>query len=115
MDERLERALEFANYRITLSNQKRTIRQRMAVLSTVHYKGGVFVADPQTIAFVKTLIDSGKENSIVIDTKDNPVDIQDLNDFIETLLGAYAEATNEYKIQLDKIKKSRNIKSLMDW
>ena len=32
MDERLERALEFANYRITLSNQKRNIRTRMQIL-----------------------------------------------------------------------------------
>ena len=29
MDERLEKALEFANYRITLGNQKRNIRSRM--------------------------------------------------------------------------------------
>ena len=36
MDDRLEKALEFANYRITLSNQKRTIRQRMHVLQTVN-------------------------------------------------------------------------------
>jgi len=115
MDERLERALEFANYRITLSNQKRTVRQRMSVLTTIHYKSGVFHANPQTISFVKALIDSGKESSIILDTKENPIEIEDLNDLLDTLLSSYTEAANEYKVQLDKIKKARNIKSLMDW
>ena len=115
MDERLENALEFANYRITLGNQKRTIRQRMTVLTTVQYKTGVFQANPTTIAFVKALVDANKTSAIVLDTKDNPIDIEDLKEFLENLLGAYTEATNEYKVQLDKVKKARNIKSLMDW
>ena len=42
MDERLEKALDFANYRITLGNQKRTLKQRTQVLQTVHYEKGVF-------------------------------------------------------------------------
>jgi|TARA_Y100000114_G_C11514284_1_gene210492 hypothetical protein len=115
MDERLENALEFANYRITLGNQKRTIRQRMTVLTTVQYKAGVFHANPTTISFVKALVDAGKTKAIVLDTKDNPIEIEDLNEFLDTLLSAYTEATNEYKVQLDKVKKARNIKSLMDW
>ena len=115
MDERLENALEFANYRITLGNQKRTIRQRMTVLTTVQYRTGVFHANPITISFVKALIDANKTSAIVLDTKDNPIEIEDLKEFLDTLLSAYTEATNEYKVQLDKVKKARNIKSLMDW
>ena len=64
MDERLEKALEFANYRITLGNQKRTLKQRTLVLQTVHYANGVFHANPTTIAFVKTLIDLDKSDAI---------------------------------------------------
>ena len=115
MDERLEKALEFANYRITLGNQKRTLKQRTQVLQTVHYSKGVFFADHVTISFVKTLLDSGKENSILVDTKDNPILIEDLKEFLDTLISSYTEAMNEYKVQSDKIKKARNIKSLMDW
>ncbi len=115
MDERLEKALDFANYRITLSNQKSTLKQRALVLQTVHYNNGVFHADPTTISFVKTLIDKGKTFSIILDTKENPIEITDLADFLEALLSAYTESINEYKVQLDKIKKARNIKTLMDW
>ena len=115
MDERLEKALEFANYRITLGNQKRTLKQRTLVLQTVHYAKGVFHANPTTIAFVKTLIDLDKSDAIVVDTKENPIHIENLEEFLETLVSAYTEASNAYKVQAEKIKKARNIKSLMDW
>ena len=115
MDERLEKALEFANYRITLGNQKRTLKQRTQVLQTVHYAKGVFFADSVTISFVKTLHDMGRTQAILIDTKENPIQIDNLNEFLETLVSAYTEASNAYKVQAEKIKKARNIKSLMDW
>ena len=115
MDERLEKALEFSNYRITLGNQKRTIKQRMLVLQTVNYSKGVFNANQVLISFVKSLVDSGKTEAIVLDSKESPIVIEDLQDFLDTLLSAYVESTNEYKAQMDKIVKARNIKSLMDW
>lgn len=115
MDERLERALEFANYRRTLSNQKKNVASRMKVLQTVHQNNGVFLADATTIAFVNALLQSGKKSAILIDTKENPVEIENLQDFLELLTGHYVEATNEYKVQMDKLKKSRNIKKIMDW
>ena len=50
-----------------------------------------------------------------MDTKDNPIPIDNLSEFLETLISAYTEASNAYKVQAEKIKKSRNIKRLMDW
>jgi len=115
MDDRLEKALEFANYRITLNNQKRTLKQRTAVLQTVHYAKGVFRADATTISFVKTLLDMKKSNVVMIDNKENPIEITDIGEFLETLVSAYMESSNAYKISADKMKKARSIKSLMDW
>ena len=115
MDERLERALEFANYRITLSNQKRNIRTRMQILQTVHYKKGSFLADPITIGLVSGLLTAGKTSSVIVDTKENPIEIEYLQEFLETLIEKYTEASNEYKVQIDKVNKARNIKKLMDW
>jgi len=115
MDERLEKALEFANYRITLSTQKRNVRNRMQILQTVHYSNGSFLANPETIGFVKALIDSNKKSAVIVDQKENPIEVKDLQDFLDTLIESYTEASNEYKVQIDKINKSRNIKKLMDW
>ena len=115
MDERLEKALEFANYRITLTNQKRNIRSRMEVLQAVHYNSGSFIANQTMISFVNTLIQLDKKTAIIIDTKDNPIYVEDLKDFQDSLVDAYYNASNEYKVQMDKVKKSRNIKKIMDW
>ena len=57
MDERLEKALDFSNYALTINNQKRNIRNRVAQLQIIHHLGGVFIANHETIAFIKTLID----------------------------------------------------------
>ena len=115
MDERLEKALEFANYRITLSNKKRDIKTRMEFLQSVHYRKGAFLANPQTISFVDTLIRANKKSAIIVDKNDNPIEVEDLTEFLELLISAYTEATNEYKVQMDKVTKSRNIKKIMDW
>ncbi len=115
MDERLEKALEFANYRTTLGNQKRQIRSRMNVIQTVHYEKGTFMADSHTIGFVNALIQHGKKSSVILDIKDTPILIEDLEDFCRELLEAYQAATNEYKTQIEKINRARSVKKLMDW
>tara|TARA_B110000902_G_scaffold83090_2_gene98655 strand:+ start:428 stop:775 length:348 start_codon:yes stop_codon:yes gene_type:complete len=115
MDERLERALEFGNYRTTVSNQKRNVIARMQTLQLVHHSNGSFTANPNTISFVQALISVGKNSSVILDTKENPIEITDLTEFLELLVGAYTEGVNEYKVQMDKLKKSRNIKKIMDW
>lgn len=115
MDERLEKALEFANYRMTLGNQKRNVKTRMQILQTVHYKSGTFNADAPTIAFINALLQNNKKSAIIVDNNDNPIEIEDLSDFQDTLIGAYTESTNEYKTQVDKINRARSVKKLMDW
>ena len=58
----------------------------------------MFFADQQTISFVKALIDCDKKQSVIIDSKENPTIIEDLQDFLDTLLSAYNESMNEYKV-----------------
>lgn len=115
MDERLEKALEFANYRQTLANQRKNVKERMKILQTVHYNSGSFMADKETISFVSTLKNLKKDNIVILDMKEKPVDIEDIDDFLEVLVSAYISATQEYKIQIDKLNKMRSIKKLMDW
>ena len=115
MDERLSKALEFSNYALTINNQKRNIRNRVAQLQIVHYLGGVFLANHETIAFIKTLIDLEHKSSIVIDSKQNPINVKSLKELLDKLLNAYTSATTEFDIENEKLKKARNIKKVMDW
>lgn len=115
MDERLSRALQFSNYRQTLHIQKQNLIQRMRNQRTVLFNNGMFIADPTTIAFVKALIDQGYEEAIVIDSKDIPIKVQDLKDFLDKLMDANFKATNEYFVANEKVKRSRNMKALLEW
>jgi hypothetical protein len=115
MDERLSKALEFSNYALTINNQKRNIRNRVAQLQIVHYLGGVFLADHETIAFIKTLMDLEHKSSIIIDSKQNPISVKSLKELLDKLLNAYTSATTEFDIENEKLKKARNIKKVMDW
>jgi len=115
MDERLQKALDFSNYTATINNQKRNIKNRFEQLQLVHHAGGTFVANQETISFVKTMIDLGHTSGVIIDVRDNPINIKSFQELIEKLTDAYFSATTEYEAEYAKIRKSRNIKSMMDW
>ena len=115
MDERLQKALEFSNYNLTISNQKKNIKNRVNQLRIVHKNGGVFVADPATISFLKTLIELDSNSGVLIDSKDNPIKITDFGELLDDLKSAYFNASNELEVEHEKLKKMRNIKKIMDW
>lgn len=116
MDERLEKALDFANYRATIANQKRNLHNRIATVKVVHFEGAQFTASKENIAFVNAMIDMGYETNVVVeDDKNNPVEIANLKQLLEALTSAYAGAMNEFLIENKKINKARSLKTLMDW
>jgi hypothetical protein len=115
MDERLEKALAFSKYRMTIENRRKALNRRFKAMSMVHANNGLFSADQATIAFVSTLIGLEHDNAILIDTKGNPIEIDDLGSFKEELLNAYFEATNELQSEMKKLAKARDVKKAMDW
>ena len=115
MDDRLERALDFSNFRLTLHNQKQSAKQRAENMLQVQYGNSLFKADQTLINFVKTMKDEEYSPFVVNDVHDNPVQIDDSEIFLEKLISAYASTMNEYIISHEKIKKARNIKRLVEW
>lgn len=115
MDERLQKALEFSNYTATINNQKRNIKNRVAQLQIVHHHGGVFLANQETISFIKCMIDMKNTKGVLIDSKENPINVSNFEELLDKLISAYFSATTEFENEYQKIKKSRNIKTAMDW
>lgn len=115
MDDRLEKALKFGEYAQTINNQKQNIKNRLYQQQLVHHNNGVFLADPTTISFLQTLIIKNAKINVLIDTKENPIEIDDLDVFLDILIKAYKKATTEFNKEFNKIKKSRNIDKIMDW
>jgi len=115
MDERLEKALDFSKYRVSIENRRKAIKRRFDTMQVVHYNNGMFCSDEITISFVDTLIRNGYADAILLDKKSNPVTINDLSEFRQVLLDSYFAATNEYNIEIQKLAKARSVRKAMEW
>jgi len=113
MSEKLTKALEFANYRSTLNNQRAILKARVESLLSYSIDGGTFTIDPGLISFVKTLSDSGLETTVLLDIYKNPIQVK-VEDFLTEILSRYTEATNDYHAEYTKLTKTRSVKKLLD-
>lgn len=78
-----------------LKNQKNLVRQWISERLLLGYNGGLFESKPDLIMFVKMLIDSGISQHPIFDRNNDPVMIEDLNDFYTLLFGRYTETAND--------------------
>lgn len=113
LDERLEAALNVANYRMSLAIQKSNAKLKYSQSLIYSINGGIFEATPELISFVSTLCNRGKDSAVLLDTKNNPISIDNLTDFLDHLIDRYYEATNELLVEYRAIQKARNTKSLI--
>jgi hypothetical protein len=113
MSEKLSKALEFANYRSTLNNQRAILKARVESLLSYSIAGGTFTIDPGLISFVKTLSDSGLETTVLLDIYKNPIQV-DVSEFLDEILSRYTEATNDYYAEYSKLSAARSIQKLLD-
>lgn len=113
MDERLSKALEFANYSVTLANQRRALKEKY-LADVIHYhNGGCFAITKELINFVKLQIDTGNDSGVVlIDDNDIPVEIANMDEFFDTILNKYFTASNEYYTEYQKLRKNRTVEGL---
>lgn len=115
MDDRLEKALDFSQYRQTIEHNRKTLQLRVETLKRVSHAGGTFVATPELIGFVSVMKDSGNETLIIEDANTAPIEVTDLSELLNALTSAYHAAMNQYQVGIKKLNKVRNIKSIMDW
>lgn len=115
MDDLLKKALEFSNYRQTLSVQKKVLKEKVNAQLTYGYGGGIFKIDRSLIAFVQMLIDQGRiQNVPLLDANDTPILISNLEDFKDEILDRYFTALYEYYEKDQEIRKSRSVDKLID-
>lgn len=115
MDERLEKALAFSQFRATIENRRIAIRRRFESMLMVHHDNGMFRADATTISFIDTLIQAGNEDAVLVDEKYNPIEVKSLTELKDKLVNAYFEATNEYMSEVKSLAKARDVKKAMNW
>jgi hypothetical protein len=112
MDTRLEQALEYANYKVTVFQQKENLKLRLDNMLTYAHNGGIFKISDTLISFVDSLLRRDVVEVVLIDQRGNPVKVVDLKAFQETIFSLYFEATNEYQTEFDKLRKARSVKQV---
>lgn len=113
MSAKLTKALEFANYRVTLNNQQSALRAKTQSLLSYSINGGTFTIDRELITFCKLLLDSKKKQAVLLDIYDNPIQIE-VKKFYEEILSRYFEVTNDYFVEYEKLRKARKVHKVVD-
>ena len=113
MDPKLERALEFSQYRETLNNQMQALKSQVEAKLLFSINGGTFKVSPELISFVNLLISKGQTETVLLDVNDTPIKITDVEEFETEILSRYYEVTNDYLTQYEKIRKARSVKKIV--
>ena len=116
MDERLQKALDFSNYMVTLNNQKRVLKEQYFENRIHYFNGGQFSVTNESLSFVGLLCEKGDTTNIpIIDDNDVPVKIPDLNVFFDDIMDVYFQSSNEYHAEYEKIRTKRKVSGLVDY
>lgn len=114
MDNILKKALDFSNYRQTLSIQRKVLKEKVEQELTYGYNGGIFKIDRSLISFVQMLIDQGRKVDIpLLDVNEVPIMINNLEKFRDDILDRYFRSLYTYYEKDQEIKKSRTVETLV--
>lgn len=113
MEDRLQQALAFANYKQTLNNQLHKIKIKAEGQLMFAEAGGKFTINPELICFFDYLIRTGLKEATVLDDNKSPILITDTEEFLKKITARYFEVTNDYLQEAKIIKKSRDVKSIL--
>lgn len=106
-DKKLNDALAFANYRLTLQVQRQNIEARVEAALLLSYNGAMFKASKELINFVGLRTIRG-EQLLIEDNSNNVVTIENGNEFLKLLLDAYDSAMLLKQQEQQRLKSARS-------
>ena len=112
MDEKLSKALQFANFTRTFEDQK-TILKETYFDSLIYYtNGGQFTVNKSLLTFVNLLLEK-QDSAVIVDDNDNPFQIDNLQEFYDNILDLYFQSSNEYYEKVRDLKTKRSVGKLV--
>ena len=115
MDERLEKALDFSNYMLTLNNQKRLLAEKYQESLIHFYNGSQFTITRELITFVSIMVSSDQDEIVITDDNNIPCMVENLEDFYGEIINKYAIASNDYYTAYASLKTNRSVEKLVDY
>jgi hypothetical protein len=115
MDERLKRAVEYADHHRSLGIQRKIFKEKLDADLTIGYNGGIFKINQQLIVFTQFLIDKSRITDVpIVDLNGNPVIIKNIKEFQDLILDKYFSATGYYLSGIEKLKSIKSKDILID-
>ena len=113
MDERLKKALDYSNFMITLTNQKRILLEQYNNDLMYYFNSGQFTVSQQLVSFCQSLLLLKQTETVLVDDNGLPVEIENLEDFTKNILNVYFKASNRYLTEYTKLKKNRTVEGIV--
>lgn len=114
MDEKLSKALQFANFTRTFEDQKNILKETYFDSLIYYTNGGQFTVNKTLLTFVNLLLQK-QESAVIVDDNDNPFQIENLQEFYDNILDLYFQSSNEYYEKVRELKTSRSIEKLVGY
>lgn len=111
---RLEKALEQSNVMQSFNLGKNTLKVKTQNLLSYSVNGGTFQVTQDLIAFVSFIVNSEKEEIVLLDKNEIPIKIEDTKKFLDEISSLYFEVVNEYYNDYQKLRSSRKIEKVLE-
>ena len=115
MDERLEKALDFSNYMVTLSNQKRLLAEKFQEELIHFYNGSQFTITRELITFVNAMVVANQDEIVITDDNNIPCLVKNISTFYSEIIDKYTSASNDYHTAYLKLKSNRSVEKLVNY
>lgn len=115
MDQRLEQALNFSNFRLILSTKQKNLKILLNNKLKVSYQGGLFNIDQTLITYLYQLNEMNVSKCILMDLNGIPILITDIKDMLEIIIDKYNKALESYYKNYQRLEEARDIRKVVDW
>lgn len=115
MDERLEKALNFSNYIVTLNNQKNLLKEKLDQRLVHYYGGGTFTVTTELVTFVGMLVSRDRTSFVLLDDNSMPIKVEDLPTFLDDILDILESSLLDYHKDYQEMKSKRSVESLVNY
>lgn len=115
MDEIVKQAFDIANYSAVFASQKKILEEEFNQATIFFQNGGSFSITREFICFVKALTElSDSTSAVLIDDNNTPIEIQNIQQFLQDILSKYMFAINGYYTKYSAMRSARSIQSIVN-
>lgn len=110
----LEKYFELSKLMVSVAQQKRLMFEEYDLNLFYFHNNGVFKANKELISYIKTIQELSTDTSaVILDENNHPIKIENLNEFLLTIVDIHIQANNRLFYQYQKLENDNVIESII--